>query len=206
MNNSINTITPMNSAINFKATLKTPIKTGAMPEIADEFARITKNVKGTLEFNFASSEAKSSGLKEFVYNGISYVTRKANKYVDYSAENLDKTEINKAAKLFADVLSALKVENSYVQKIKPHEDEILYLEKQARTENAKKKRAEKYELQGLVDIYTKNIENINKSKEKEEAFIEKHRPAWYQAMVDRLEKYKDHELLDDYVDFIKMDS
>ena len=83
INNSIN---PNNSPMSFKATLKTPFKTGAMPEITKEFENITKNIKGTLVFDYASSEVKSSGLKEFVYNGISYVTRKANKYI-----NLDVT-------------------------------------------------------------------------------------------------------------------
>ncbi len=202
MNNTINTVNP---ALSFKATLKTNIKSGAMPEIADEFAKITKNVKGTLVFDYASSEVKSSGLKEFVYNGISYVTRKANKYVNPAAESLSKKEIKAAAKQFADVLSALKIEESFVKKINPHETKINELEKQVRIETAKKKKAEKYELLGLTDIYKRNINSLNTSIKKEEAIIEKNRPTWYQTMIDKLEKYKDHELLDDYVDFIKMD-
>ena len=202
MNNSIN---PINSSVSFKATLKTPFKTGAMPEIVKEFENITKNVKGTLVFDYASSEVKSSGLKEFVYNGITYVTRKANKYINPAAESLTPKEIKTVAMQFADVLKALKIEDAYVKKINPHETKINELEKQVQIEAAKKKRAEKHQLPGLVDIYAKNIKALNSSIKKEEAIIEKNNPAWLQAMIGKLEKYQKHELLGDYVDFIKMD-
>ena len=143
---------------------------------------------------------------QFVYNGISYVTRKANKYINPTAESLTLKEIKVAAKQFADVLKALKVEDSYVKKINPHETKINKLEKQVQIEAAKKKRAEKHQLPDLVDIYAKNIKALNSSIKKEEAIIEKNRPVWYQAMIDKLEKYQKHELLEDYVDFIKMDT
>ena len=200
-----NTINPLNSSLSFKATLKTPFKTGAMPEITKEFANITKNVKGTLVFDYASSEVKSSGLKEFIYNGITYVTRKANKYINPAAESLTPKEIKAAAMQFADVLKALKIEDSYAQKVNPREAKINELEKQVRIETAKMKKAEKYDLLALVDIYTKNINALKSSIKKEEAIIEKNNPAWVQAMIGKLEKYQKHELLGDYVDFIKMD-
>ena len=202
MNNNINAITPINSNINFKATLKTPFKTGAMPEIADEFARITKRVKGTLEFDFASSELISSGLKSFTYNDVSYVTRDANKYLEMEEGSLSPKEIKIAAKKFADVLSALKVENAYLNKVDKYEIEIRDLERQVRINDAKKKRAEKHQLLPLSEVYAKNIAALKTSIEKKEAVLNQNEPAWHQTMIDKLDKYKGHELLDSYVGFV----
>lgn len=205
MNTSINTMNSINSPLTFKATLNTRIKSGAMPEIADEFAKITKNVKGTLDFGYASSEPISSGLKEFVYNGVTYVTREANKYIEMEPESLSKEEVKTVAQKFADVLSALKIENAYLKKTEPRREELLELEKQVKVEQIKKERAEKHNLQGLVEVYSKNIEKLQSIINKKEADLEANEQVWYDTMCDKLNKYKGHELLDSYVDFVNLD-
>ena len=199
-----NTINPLNSSLSFKATLKTPFQSGVMPEITKEFANITKNVKGTLDFGYASSEPISSGLKSFTYNDVSYVTRDANKYLEMEEGSLSPKEIKIAAKKFADVLSALKIENVYLNKVDKYETEIRDLEKQIRINDAKKKRAEKHQLLSLSDTYAKNIAALKTSIEKKEAVLNQNEPAWHQTMIDKLDKYKGHELLDTYVGFVNM--
>lgn len=200
MNNSIS---PINSNVAFKATLKSNIRSGVMPQVIEEFAKITKNVKGTLEFGNAQYEPISSGLKEFVYSGVSYVTRAANKYIEMPSDSLNVKEVKSVAQKFADVLTALKIEESYVKKVDKLKDEILSLKEQLHFFDIKKKRAEYHGLEGLVEVYSKNIEKLSTTIKDKEVQLDSKGEVWYQAMCDKLSQYSEHELLDSYVDFVK---
>lgn len=198
MNNTINT------SVSFKATLKTPLKSGVMRKVETEFSNITKNIKGTLIFQHAHSEPISSGLKEFSYNDIHYVTRAANKYLEMDPNNISDREIKKIAQNFADVLNALRIEGNFNAKIDNLEIKLDKLQVQLNEMLFKKKQAEYYKLDGLAEIYADNVQKIQNSIKVAKEEFESKKSTLTKSMFEKVDIYRGHEILDEYVNFLNI--